>query len=152
MARSKNKPVHLSEQLRKYNKWRRGDNRLKAPDPESLGELIDSAADRLDVLEREHTLFFDNWHEERRRREKLLCAIQQCYEMLLAESDKGAALFQAEDILRAAMADQKHENNADYVGAINVLERGQRLLACGESAQLGRSVKQEPAEVRQAQV
>jgi len=25
------------------------------------------------------------------------------------------------------------------------------LLACGESAQLGRSVKQEPAEVRQAQ-
>ena len=30
------------------------------------------------------------------------------------------------------------------------LERGHRLLACGESAQLGRSVKQEPAEVRQA--
>lgn len=113
MARSKNKPVHLSEQLRKYNKWRRGDNRLKAPDPESLGELIDSAADRLDVLEREHTLFFDNWHEERRRREKLLCAIQQCYEMLLAESDKGAALFQAEDILRGAMADQKHDQG-DY--------------------------------------
>lgn len=113
MARSKNKPVHLSEQLRKYNKWRRGDNRLKAPDPESLGELIDSAADRLDVLEREHTLFFDNWHEERRRREKLLCAVQHCYEMLLAELDKNAALFQAEDILRGAMADQKHDQG-DY--------------------------------------
>ena len=27
------------------------------------------------------------------------------------------------------------------------LERGHRLLACGGSAQLGRSVKQEPAEV-----
>lgn len=40
-----------------------------------------------------------------------------------------------------------YENNADVVGAINVLERGQRLLACGESAQSGRSVKQEPAEV-----
>ena len=45
-----------------------------------------------------------------------------------------------------------YENHADVVGAINVLERGHRLLACGESAQLGRSVKQEPAEASQAQV
>jgi putative transposase len=40
-----------------------------------------------------------------------------------------------------------YENNADVVGAINVLERGQRFLACGEWAQSGRSAKQEPAEV-----
>ena len=40
-----------------------------------------------------------------------------------------------------------YKNHADVVGAINVLERGHRLLACGESARLGRSVKQEPAEV-----
>lgn len=106
---SRNKPMHLSEQLRQYNKWRRGDDRVKAPCPKELGELIDSAADRLDVLEHEHALFFDNWHEERRRREKLLCAVQHCYEMLLAERDKNAALFQAEDILRGAMADQKHD-------------------------------------------
>jgi putative transposase len=39
-----------------------------------------------------------------------------------------------------------YENNADVVGAINILERGHRLLACGESAQSGRSKKQEPAE------
>ena len=39
-----------------------------------------------------------------------------------------------------------YENHADVVGAINVLERGYRLLACGESAQSGRSKKQEPAE------
>lgn len=39
-----------------------------------------------------------------------------------------------------------YENNADVVGAINVLERGHRLLACGETVQSGRSVKQEPAE------
>ena len=44
------------------------------------------------------------------------------------------------------------EENADKVGAINVLERGHRLLACGEPVQSGRSMKQEPAEVRQAQV
>ena len=41
-----------------------------------------------------------------------------------------------------------YENNADHVGAINVLERGYRLLACGDAA-LSRSMKQEPAEVSQ---
>ncbi len=43
-----------------------------------------------------------------------------------------------------------YENNADVVGAINILERGHRLLACGELAQSGLSVKQEPIEVLQA--
>ena len=39
-----------------------------------------------------------------------------------------------------------YENHADVVGAINVLERGYRLLACGELVQSGRSTKQEPTE------
>jgi putative transposase len=39
-----------------------------------------------------------------------------------------------------------YENHADVVGAINVLERGYRLLACGEKVQSGRSMKQEPTE------
>ena len=43
-----------------------------------------------------------------------------------------------------------YENHADVVGAINVLERGYRFLACGDSVQQGRSVKQEPAEATQA--
>jgi len=43
-----------------------------------------------------------------------------------------------------ACMDCGYENNADIVGAINVLERGHRLLACGDLAQSGRSVKQEP--------
>lgn len=43
-----------------------------------------------------------------------------------------------------------HEANADHVGAINVPERGQRLLVCGEMVQSARSKKQEPAEVTQA--
>ncbi|KVN90044.1 cytosine methyltransferase [Burkholderia ubonensis] len=38
------------------------------------------------------------------------------------------------------------EENADVVGAINILARGHRVAACGEPAQSGRSVKQEPAE------
>lgn len=36
--------------------------------------------------------------------------------------------------------------NADVVGAINVLARGHRVAACGEAAQSGSSVKQEPTE------
>ncbi|MFC3337714.1 RNA-guided endonuclease InsQ/TnpB family protein [Paracandidimonas soli] len=52
-----------------------------------------------------------------------------------------------------------HEENADVVGAINVLARGHRVLACGEDVSHARparakhaaSVKQEPAEVSQAQ-
>ena len=42
------------------------------------------------------------------------------------------------------------EENADLVGAIYILARGHRVLACGESVQSGRSVKQEPAEATQA--
>lgn len=38
------------------------------------------------------------------------------------------------------------EENADVVGAINVLARGHRVAACGEPVQSGRSVKQEPTE------
>jgi len=41
------------------------------------------------------------------------------------------------------------ENHADVVGAINILARGHRVLACGEPVQQGRSVKQEPAEASQ---
>jgi len=43
-----------------------------------------------------------------------------------------------------------YANHADVVGAINVLERGHRLLACGEPALSGRSMKQEPTEATQA--
>ncbi|MBY4867806.1 transposase [Burkholderia sp. Bp9017] len=39
-----------------------------------------------------------------------------------------------------------HEDHADVVGAINILARGHRVAACGESVQSGRSVKQEPAD------
>ena len=39
-----------------------------------------------------------------------------------------------------------YENNADLVGAINVLAAGHAVLACGGRAQSGRPAKQEPAE------
>ncbi len=41
----------LSNYLRKYNKWRRGGERIKQPNPTQLGKMIDAAANRLDVLE-----------------------------------------------------------------------------------------------------
>ncbi len=46
---------------------------------------------------------------------------------------------------RFACVECGYENHADVVGAINVLERGHRLLACGEGA-LSASMKQEPTE------
>lgn len=39
-----------------------------------------------------------------------------------------------------------YENNADLVGAINILAAGHAVLACGEMVQSDRSMKQEPAE------
>jgi putative transposase len=39
-----------------------------------------------------------------------------------------------------------YRNHADVVGAINILARGHRVLACGESALSGCSMKQEPTE------
>jgi putative transposase len=45
-----------------------------------------------------------------------------------------------------------YENHADVVGAINILERGHRLLACGEMAQSDLSMKQEPTEATMREV
>lgn len=63
------------EKLRQYNRWRRGEEDWspdeRGPNPNELGELIDGAADRLEVLEREHAEFFESWHDERRKREAL---------------------------------------------------------------------------------
>lgn len=42
------------------------------------------------------------------------------------------------------------EENADRVGAINVLAAGHAVIACGEPAHSGRSAKQEPTEATQA--
>ncbi|WP_175964954.1 RNA-guided endonuclease InsQ/TnpB family protein [Burkholderia lata] len=39
-----------------------------------------------------------------------------------------------------------YEENADVVGALNILARGHRVAACGEPVQSDRSMKQEPAE------
>ncbi len=97
----------LSDRLRRYNRWRRGDKRLKQPDPTALGELIDAAADRLEVLEHEHRDYFDQWHAERRRREALLSDIERCYRMLLSEPDTKGALNKTENILREAIAEAK---------------------------------------------
>lgn len=68
---------------------------------------IDLAADRLEVLEREHAEFFGRWHGERRMREKLVDDVERCYRMLLSEPNAKGALFKAGNILREALADAK---------------------------------------------
>jgi hypothetical protein len=42
-----------SEQLRQYNRWRRGDDTIEQPNPTELGKLLDDIAYQLGVLERE---------------------------------------------------------------------------------------------------
>ncbi len=41
-------------------------------------------------------------------------------------------------------------NNADHVGALNILAAGHAVIACGGMAQSGRPSKQEPAETTSA--
>jgi len=55
-----------------------------------------------------------------------------------AENRKTQAKFECVDC--------GYENNADFVGAINILRAGHARLACGETVQQDRSVKQESAE------
>ena len=114
------------ERLRQYNRWLRGDKRLKAPNPKELGELIDSVADRLEVLEREHQEFFERWHGERRKREALADAVERCHRMLLTEPDTKGALFKAENILREALADSKMPHNAELTGRASEACEGPR--------------------------
>jgi len=47
---------------------------------------------------------------------------------------------------RFACVECGYENNADLVGAINILAAGHAVLACGGLAQSGRPMKREPAE------
>jgi putative transposase len=42
-----------------------------------------------------------------------------------------------------------YSENADLNAARNILAAGHAVIACGESVQSGRSMKQEPAEVSQ---
>jgi putative transposase len=48
--------------------------------------------------------------------------------------------------VRFACVDCGYENNADMVGAINILAAGHAVLACGGTVQSGCPAKQEPAE------
>ena len=80
-------------------------------------ELLRLSVDRLEVMEREHANFFDRWHGERRRREKLVDDVERCYRMLLSEPNTKGALFKAENILREALADAKSAtHNAKITG------------------------------------
>lgn len=99
--------MDIVEGLRRHNRWRRSEEDCSPYDmsPKEIGEMIDAAADRLEVLEREHQEFFDRWHAERRKRECLEDAVGRCYRMLLSEPDTKGALFKAENILREAIAD-----------------------------------------------
>lgn len=43
----------LHEQLREYNRWRRGAEDIAQPDPKTLGILLDAVADRLELFDKQ---------------------------------------------------------------------------------------------------
>ncbi len=45
--------VPLHEQLREYNRWRRGAEDIASPDPKALGILLDTVADRLELFDKQ---------------------------------------------------------------------------------------------------
>ncbi|SET62765.1 zinc ribbon domain-containing protein [Thorsellia anophelis] len=64
---------------------------------------------------------------------------KRCCGHIARENRRTQAQFQCVDC--------GYENHAYVVGAMNILERGHRLLACGDNVRLDISVKQEPTEV-----
>lgn len=72
-----------AEQLREYNRWRRGAEDLDQPDPKVLGELLEAAADRLEFLEREHQWFFEQWHQAEREISRLVWNVAVTYQALM---------------------------------------------------------------------
>lgn len=115
------------ERLRKYNRLRRGDKRLKMPDPKELGELIDGVADRLEVLEREHTEFFDRWHDERRKREAMavhydhLCSLVLAAGMLAPHGSGAKEILDEAEQYMVSAAESWRRSNAEVSGAGNVV-------------------------------
>jgi putative transposase len=67
-----------------------------------------------------------------------------CCGHVSADNRKTQALF--------ACVSCGHEDNADHVGALNILAAGHAVIACGGMAQSGRPTKQEPAEGARAPV
>ena len=46
------KPNHLIEFLRRYNRWRRGDESLTMEDPATIGNVLNAACETIESQER----------------------------------------------------------------------------------------------------
>lgn len=77
------KPLH--EQLREYNRWRRGDDDMPMPEPRELWLMLDAAADRLEVMSR------------------CKVDIERAYRILQTEVAIRKAILQIDQILRDVM-------------------------------------------------
>jgi hypothetical protein len=74
----------------------------------SAAEAIAEAADRLEVLEREHQQFFERWHTERRKRE----ALQHAAENLVAQRGRHnteIAYKRLVEVLQTVTSNARHE-------------------------------------------
>ena len=111
----------IVEELRLYNRWRRGDEAITAPDPTALGKLIDDAADRI-----EH-LFASGIHTCHADCQRPLCVMRR-------ERDKAQ-----NDLARVtAKLEQAEQRNAELEAALrDAFHRHIRSLAEAELARYG---------------
>lgn len=111
----------IVEELRLYNRWRRGDEAITAPDPTALGKLLDDAADRI-----EH-LFASGIHTCHADCQRPMCVLRR-------ERDKAQA-----DLARVT-AELEQVQRAEYYGEVWALERNRAEQAEKRVAELDATI------------
>lgn len=95
-----------AERLRQYNRWRRGDDSIPAPDPKVLGELLDAVADRLESLEQE----IENLEKQKGRNNTELSLLREARQYVMLHSPSGAPFDFPRELI--AMIDAALASNA----------------------------------------
>ena len=124
----------IVEELRLYNRWRRGDEAITAPDPTALGKLLDDAADRI-----EH-LFASGIHTCHADCQRPMCVLRRERDKALADlarvtaerqnwkewAEEARAMFHKQIDAAAVMktrAEQAEQRNAELVAALREYKR-----------------------------
>ena len=93
----------IVEELRLYNRWRRGDEAITAPDPTALGKLLDDAADRI-----EH-LFASGIHTCNADCQRPMCVLRR--ERDKAQNDLARVTAERDNARAQALADRAFQSD-----------------------------------------
>ena len=121
-------PSSIVEFVRRYNRWRRGDESLTMESPEAIGEALDAVCDRIETLER--------WVEEGKvngarcaeERDRLQDAGEGCSEATCSRVLNALRrLYEAADVY-VACQDRATDDRCGLVQPITVAD-GNELIA-----------------------